>query len=136
MIPSLIRRIEDEDEDNRVRWMTVELIGDLANHGEWQLESDCDTVDTDYEVEYHAAVMKMTPLLIKLLEDNANDVRCETVSLIGKLTDHGEWQLESIAASLIQTTKSSFVKPSQQQFHHSLNYLKTRARTLDGRVLS
>jgi hypothetical protein len=36
MIPSLIR-LENEDED--VRWRTVELISNLAYHGEWQLES-------------------------------------------------------------------------------------------------
>ena len=36
-IPLLIKRLEDKHED--VRLEIVDLIGDLANHGKWQLES-------------------------------------------------------------------------------------------------
>jgi hypothetical protein len=36
-IPSLVKLADDWDEG--VQWETAELVGNLANHGEWQLES-------------------------------------------------------------------------------------------------
>jgi hypothetical protein len=38
------------------------------------------------------------PALINPLEDEKEDVRWETVKLIGHLVGYGEWQLASIAA--------------------------------------
>jgi hypothetical protein len=96
----------------------------------------CGIADPDYEVEFHGAIASMIPSLIRRLEDKGKYVRRETVKLIGKLANHGEWQLESIAASLIQTAKSSFVEPSRAWFRPLLDGLRTRTTTFDGRQLS
>ena len=48
------------------------------------------TTDPGDEVEFREAVMRAILPLIKLLEDE--DVRLETVRLIGNLANHGEWK--------------------------------------------
>jgi len=48
------------------------------------------TVNAKYKVEFHGAIAKVIPSLIKLLEDQDDDVRWETVELIGKLANHGK----------------------------------------------
>jgi len=84
--PYLIERLEDE----YVRLEITDLIGDLANHGERQLESTCGTTDLDYEVEFRQAVARTIPSLNKLLENEENCVRWNTIELIGNLANHGE----------------------------------------------
>jgi hypothetical protein len=63
-----------------------------------------------HEAQLHDPIRIAIPSLIKLIEDSL--VRWEIVKVIGKLANHGEWQLESIAAQLTGTTKSNFVKPA------------------------
>jgi hypothetical protein len=71
------------------------------------------TINPGYAVEFHEAFATIIPSLIKPLEDKARAVRRETIKLIGKLVNHGEWQLDGIVAQLIWIIKSSFAKPSQ-----------------------
>jgi hypothetical protein len=58
-------------------------------------------------------------LLIKVLEDENWAVRFDGIEVIGKLANHGEWQLKRIAAELTRTTKPSFVNPLQARFDRS-----------------
>jgi len=71
--------------------------------------------------------------LAELLENKAWHVRLKSVDVIGKLVDHGEWQLDNVAAQLTRITKSNFGKPSQAYFHCLLNDWRTRRRTFDRR---
>jgi hypothetical protein len=48
------------------------------------------------KVESREAVTDVIPSLIKLLEDKAKEIRCETVELIDKLANHGEWKFNGI----------------------------------------
>jgi HEAT repeat protein len=89
-IPLLIQLLESSSED--VRWDTVELLGSLANFGEWELrERFCGMADASCEVEFRGAIATTIPSLSKLLEDEAEGIRLETVELIGSFTNHGEW---------------------------------------------
>jgi HEAT repeat protein len=106
----LIQLLESNSED--VRWDTVELLGNLANFGERKLrERFYGTADANCEVEFRGAIAATIPSLSKLLEDEAEGIRLETVELIGNFTNHGEWQLENVAAQLMRIVKSSSVKP-------------------------
>jgi hypothetical protein len=108
--PPIIKLLKDKAKD--VRLWTVGLIRKLANHGEGRLDYGR-TANQDYTAEFYHAVASSIPFLVKPLEDKAEDIRCETVKVIGELADHSEWQLEGIPAQLTRITKSSFVKPSQ-----------------------
>jgi HEAT repeat len=78
-----------KDKAKDVRLWTVGLIRKLANHGEGRLDY-CPTANQDYTAEFHHAVASSIPLLVKPLEDKAEDIRCETVKAIGELADHSE----------------------------------------------
>jgi hypothetical protein len=83
----------------------------------WQItvsgvRTHCGAVNPDYEVNFREAIARAIPSLTKRLEDDEEDVRLAIVKIIGKLADHGEWQVESTAVQLTRITKSSFVKPS------------------------
>jgi hypothetical protein len=105
----IIKLLKDKAKD--VRWWTVELIRNLANHGEEQSDY-CHTANQGCKAEFHEVVATSIPLLLKPLEDKAKEIRCGTIKVIGELADHSEWQVESIPAQLTLTTKSSFAKPS------------------------
>jgi hypothetical protein len=57
------------------------------------------TVNANCEVEFRETITRTIPLPTKLLEDKEQDIRCETLRLLGKLAKHGEWQLDGIAHS-------------------------------------
>jgi hypothetical protein len=94
------------------------------------------TANENCEVEFREVIATIIPSIIELLEDKDGDVRLNTVRLIAKLANRGEWQLDGITALLMRIAKSSFVKPLQEVFHRLLNYSRTRTRTSDGRLLS
>jgi hypothetical protein len=56
-IPFLNQLLEEGDEDTQ--WKTVELVGNLANHGECQLKHLCGTTDPDYGAEFREAIASM-----------------------------------------------------------------------------
>jgi hypothetical protein len=85
------------------------------------------TADPDCTVEFHGAIASTIPSLIKRLGDWHNDVQRDAVQLIGKLSNHSEWQLNNITAQLIQIAKSSFMKPLHVRFYRLLSSLGTGA---------
>jgi HEAT repeat protein len=56
-IPSLMKRTQDEHEDVRLR--AVDVIGELANHGERSLKNHCGTADPDHEAEFREDIARM-----------------------------------------------------------------------------
>jgi hypothetical protein len=86
--------------------------------------------DPDDEAEFREALTSAIPLLIKRIENKEEDedLRLEAIEVIGKLVNHGERHLETIAAQLIRTTKSNFVKLSRAGFHRSSRGLEMRKR--------
>jgi HEAT repeat protein len=112
MIPSFIQLLEDEDEG--VRLIVVEVIGELANHREWYIVGKhCGTADGEYKVEFREAIARTIPFLMLLLDDEREDIRQGALELFGNLANHGEGELKNpfVVARLTQTIKMSFVKP-------------------------
>jgi len=89
----------------------------------------CGAADRGDEVEFREALAASIPSLIKLLKNRDKNIRQMSLELIGKFANRGEWKLDSIEAQLTGT-KSSFMKPSQPQFHRSLNSITARTRAL------
>jgi hypothetical protein len=69
--------------------------------------------NADYEVRFHDAIITAIPLLFQRLTDVDEDVRLETVELIGKLANDGESQSDTTVPWLMQIIKSGFMTPSQ-----------------------
>jgi HEAT repeat protein len=69
------------------------------------MEKHCSIADSGSEAEFREAVASTIPLVIERLEDEDWGVRLKTVEVIGKLANHGEQQLTSIAAQLTTSTK-------------------------------
>jgi HEAT repeat protein len=93
MIPSFIKLFEDNNP--LVRNQTVEVIGKLVKHGEYQLKYCCGIANQEYEAEFHEAVIGTVPSLIGLIEDKNWLFRSRAIEVIGKLANHGESQLEN-----------------------------------------
>jgi hypothetical protein len=123
-VPSLSKALEDNEE--RVRWKATKLIGKLANNGKWKLDGMGGTADAGREVEFRAAIASTMPSLIKSLEDNAENIRLETIKLIGNFANHRECQLNWYCQTInldhtvefreaVITTIPSLVKPLQDK---------------------
>jgi hypothetical protein len=62
------------------------------------IERHCSIVDPGYEAEFREAIASRILLIMKRLEDEDEGVRWGVVEVIGKLANHGERGLKSIAA--------------------------------------
>jgi HEAT repeat protein len=58
--------------------------------------------NADYQVEFREAITTAIPSLFQRLTDKDEDVRLETVKVVGKLANHGKSWLDFIMAQLIQ----------------------------------
>jgi hypothetical protein len=88
IIPWLIKLLEDEVSFLRLK--AVELIGNLANHGERPVGSVAPQLMHEYKVELREVIASTIPLFRKWLDDEDWIIRWEFVGVIGKIINHGE----------------------------------------------
>jgi hypothetical protein len=129
----LLDKLDDDDDD--IREQTVELVGKLANYGEFKSKICGGTADEPYEAEFREPIASTIPLFIRWLEHKAWPVRLQGIGIIGNLANHSEWLLKRIETHLTESTKSSSVKPSRPCFHRLFDCLKTRKSTFARRLL-
>jgi hypothetical protein len=115
---------------------TFNLIDKLVNLSEWKWNGIAGQLTWITEVEFREAMTSSIPLLIKKVEHKTRSVRLAMAELIGKLVNHGEWQLGSIMPQLTQILKPSFVRPLQERFPPSIPYLVTTIRAFERALLS
>jgi hypothetical protein len=77
----------------------------------------CDTADLEYKAEFHEAIESIIPSLIKWLGHQNEDFRLKGIELIGKLANHGEWQLNGSGTQLTRATKPSCINLLLACFH-------------------
>jgi hypothetical protein len=79
-----------EDESDLFRHKAVKSMRNLANHGERQLKGITARLTRGTKVEFRESITSAIPLFIRLLEDESDLVRGETVKSINDLAYHGE----------------------------------------------